>query len=428
MSDFFKLQEHGTSVGREIMAGATTFAAMAYILVVNPQIMAIAGIDQGASFVATCLAAALSCLLMGLYANWPVGLAPGMGLNALFAYTIVGDMGYPWQTALGAVFIAGVLFVIISTTRIRAWIIMSIPDDLKIGMTAGVGLFIGIIGLQNGGIIADHPATLVTMGDFSQIPTALAALSFLLVAILSARLAAGGLILGILTVTVLGILLGEVTYQGIVSAPPPIAPLVGQIDIMAALNVSLVSVIFSILIVNLFDTTGTLVGVATNAGLVDEEGNYKNFSKALKADSTSSVLGALLGNSPVTSYVESAAGVAAGGRTGLTACAVGVFFLLAIFFAPLAMMIPSFAVSGALIYVALLMCSGLGRLSWDNPVVLIPALLIMIMIPLTFSIADGIGIGFISYVALSLLASEERKVSWGALVIAGLFVIKFALL
>ena len=428
MSDFFKLQEHGTSVGREIMAGATTFAAMAYILVVNPQIMAIAGIDQGASFVATCLAAALSCLLMGLYANWPVGLAPGMGLNALFAYTIVGDMGYPWQTALGAVFIAGVLFVIISTTRIRAWIIMSIPDDLKIGMTAGVGLFIGIIGLQNGGIIADHPATLVTMGDFSQIPTALAALSFLLVAILSARLAAGGLILGILVVTVLGILLGEVTYQGIVSAPPSIEPLVGQIDIMAALNVSLVSVIFSILIVNLFDTTGTLVGVASNAGLVDEEGNYKNFSKALKADSTSSVLGALLGNSPVTSYVESAAGVAAGGRTGLTACAVGVFFLLAIFFAPLAMMIPSFAVSGALIYVALLMCSGLGRLSWDNPVVLIPALLIMIMIPLTFSIANGIGIGFISYVALSLLVSEERKVSWGALVIAGLFVIKFALL
>jgi len=428
MSDFFKLQEHGTSVGREIMAGATTFAAMAYILVVNPQIMAIAGIDQGASFVATCLAAALSCLLMGLYANWPVGLAPGMGLNALFAYTIVGDMGYPWQTALGAVFIAGVLFVIISTARIRAWIIMGIPDDLKIGMTAGVGLFIGIIGLQNGGIIADHPATLVTMGDFSQIPTALAALSFLLVAILSARLAAGGLILGILAVTVLGILLGEVTYQGIVSAPPSIEPLVGQIDIIAALNVSLVSVIFSILIVNLFDTTGTLVGVASNAGLVDEEGNYKNFSKALKADSTSSVLGALLGNSPVTSYVESAAGVAAGGRTGLTACAVGVFFLLAIFFAPLAMMIPSFAVSGALIYVALLMCSGLGRLSWDNPVVLIPALLIMIMIPLTFSIADGIGIGFISYVALSLLASEERKVSWGALVIAGLFVIKFALL
>ncbi|MGB1175480.1 MAG: NCS2 family permease, partial [Luminiphilus sp.] len=428
MSDFFKLQEHGTSVGREIMAGATTFAAMAYILVVNPQIMAIAGIDQGASFVATCLAAALSCLFMGLYANWPVGLAPGMGLNALFAYTIVGDMSYPWQTALGAVFIAGVLFVIISTTRIRAWIIMSIPDDLKIGMTAGVGLFIGIIGLQNGGIIADHPATLVTMGDFSQIPTALAALSFLLVAILSARLAAGGLILGIFAVTVLGILLGEVAYQGIVSAPPSIVPLVGQIDIMAALNVSLVSVIFSILIVNLFDTTGTLVGVASNAGLVDEDGHYKNFSKALKADSTSSVLGALLGNSPVTSYVESAAGVAAGGRTGLTACAVGVFFLLAIFFAPLAMMIPSFAVSGALIYVALLMCSGLGRLSWDNPVVLIPALLIMIMIPLTFSIADGIGIGFISYVALSLLASEERKVSWGALVIAGLFVIKFALL
>ena len=252
MNDFFKLSEHGTTVGRELMAGATTFAAMAYILVVNPQIMAIAGIDPGASFVATCLAAALSCIFMGLYANWPVGLAPGMGLNALFAYTIVGDLGYPWQTALGAVFISGILFVIISTTRIREWIIMSIPDDLKAGMTAGVGLFIGIIGLQNGGIIADHPATLVTMGDFSQTTTALAALSFLLVAILSVRLAAGGLIIGILVVTLLGLLLGEVEYQGIVSAPPSIAPLFGQMDIMAALDISLASVIFSILIVNLF--------------------------------------------------------------------------------------------------------------------------------------------------------------------------------
>ena len=428
MSDFFKLREHGTSVRRELMAGATTFTAMAYILVVNPQIMASAGIDQDASFVATCLAAAISCLLMGLYANWPVGLAPGMGLNALFAYTIVGDLGYPWQTALGAVFISGVFFVIISVTRIRAWIIMSIPNDLKIGMTAGVGLFIGIIGLQNGGIITDHPVTLVTMGDFSQIPTALAGVSFLLVAVLSARLAAGGLILGILVVTVIGVLLGEVEYRGIMSAPPSIAPLVGQIDIAAALDVSLVSVIFSILIVNLFDTTGTLVGVASNAELTDEDGNIRNFNKALKADSTASVLGALLGNSPVTSYVESAAGVAAGGRTGLTACAVGALFLLAIFFAPLAMMIPSFAVAGALVYVALLMCSGLGRLSWENPIVLIPALLIMVMIPLTFSIADGIGIGFISYVALSLLASKAPKVSYGALVIAALFIVKFVLL
>jgi AGZA family xanthine/uracil permease-like MFS transporter len=365
---------------------------------------------------------------MGLYANWPVGLAPGMGLNALFAYTIVGDLGYPWQTALGAVFISGVFFVIISVTRIRAWIIMSIPNDLKIGMTAGVGLFIGIIGLQNGGIITDHPVTLVTMGDFSQIPTALAGVSFLLVAVLSARLAAGGLILGILAVTVIGVLLGEVEYRGIMSAPPSIAPLVGQIDIAAALDVSLVSVIFSILIVNLFDTTGTLVGVASNAELTDEDGNIRNFNKALKADSTASVLGALLGNSPVTSYVESAAGVAAGGRTGLTACAVGALFLLAIFFAPLAMMIPSFAVAGALVYVALLMCSGLGRLSWENPIVLIPALLIMVMIPLTFSIADGIGIGFISYVALSLLASKAPKVSYGALVIAALFIVKFVLL
>ena len=282
MNDFFKLSEHGTTVGRELMAGATTFAAMAYILVVNPQIMAIAGIDPGASFVATCLAAALSCIFMGLYANWPVGLAPGMGLNALFAYTIVGDLGYPWQTALGAVFISGILFVIISTTRIREWIIMSIPDDLKAGMTAGVGLFIGIIGLQNGGIIADHPATLVTMGDFSQTTTALAALSFLLVAILSVRLAAGGLIIGILVVTLLGLLLGEVEYQGIVSAPPSIAPLFGQMDIMATLDISLASVIFSILIVNLFDTTGTLVGVASNAGLTDSGATSRTFPRRLR--------------------------------------------------------------------------------------------------------------------------------------------------
>ncbi|MDG1216258.1 MAG: NCS2 family permease, partial [Luminiphilus sp.] len=401
---------------------------MAYIAFVNPQMMASTGMDQGASFVATCLAAAIACLFMGLYANWPIGLAPGMGLNAFFTYTIVGDMGYSWQTALGAVFIAGILFVLLTVTRLREWMLVSIPWNLRIAMGAGIGLFVGLIGLKNGGIIIDHPATLLALGDFKVVETGLAGLSFLIITSLAVRQFPGAILIGILAVTGMGLLLDVVHYQGIVSMPPSIEPVLGQLDIVAALDTAMVSAIASILFVNLFDTAGTLVGVASQAGLANPEGEIKNLDKALVADSTSSVAGALIGCAPVTSYVESAAGVAAGGRTGLTACTVGVLFLALIFFAPLAGMIPPFATAGALLYVALLMMSGLERLDWRDHTESLPALLIIVMVPLSFSIANGIAAGFLSYVILKVAAGKPGEVSVAAWFMAAIFTARFVLI
>ena len=426
MDKLFKLSAAKTTIGVELSAGLTTFMAMAYIAFVNPQMMASAGMDQGASFVATCLAAALACFLMGLYANWPVGLAPGMGLNAFFTYTIVGDMGYPWQTALGAVFIAGILFVVLTVTRLREWMLVSIPWNLRIAMGAGIGLFVGMIGLKNGGIIVDHPATLLSLGNFQVTETLLAGLGFLVITGLATRFP-GAILAGILIVTVVGLAVGAVEYNGIVSAPPSIAPVLGQLDIAAALDVAMISAITSILFVNLFDTAGTLVGVATQAGLTNEKGDIQNLDRALHADSTSSVAGALVGCAPVTSYVESAAGVAAGGKTGLTACAVGALFIAMIFFAPLAGMIPPFATAGALLYVALLMMSGMQHLSWTDPTELLPALLTIIMVPLSFSIANGIAAGFLSYVLLKVIAGKSADVTAAAWVMAVIFTARFAL-
>ena len=427
MDKLFKLSAAKTTIGVELSAGLTTFMAMAYIAFVNPQMMASAGMDQGASFVATCLAAALACFLMGLYANWPVGLAPGMGLNAFFTYTIVGDMGYPWQTALGAVFIAGVLFVVLTITRLREWMLVSIPWNLRIAMGAGIGLFVGMIGLKNGGIIVDHPATLLSLGNFQVTETLLAGLGFLVITGLATRQFPGAILAGILAVTIVGLAVDAVEYNGIVSVPPSIAPVLGQLDIASAFDVAMISPIASILFVNLFDTAGTLVGVATQAGLTNEKGEIENLDRALHADSTSSVAGALVGCAPVTSYVESAAGVAAGGKTGLTACAVGVLFIAMIFFAPLAGMIPPFATAGALLYVALLMMSGMQHLSWTDPTELLPALLTIIMVPLSFSIANGIAAGFLSYVLLKVIAGKSADVTAAAWVMAVIFTARFAL-
>ena len=427
MKKFFKLAESNTTVSIELSAGLTTFMAMAYIVFVNPQMMASAGMEQGASFVATCLAAALACFMMGLYANWPVGLAPGMGLNAFFTYTIVGELGYPWQTALGAVFIAGILFVVLTITRLREWMLVSIPWNLRIAMGAGIGLFVGMIGLKNGGIIIDHPATLLSLGNFQTTETLLAGLGFLAITGLATRQFPGAILIGIFLVTGVGLSIGAVQYQGIVSMPPSVAPVLGQLDIAAAFDVAMISAIASILFVNLFDTAGTLVGVATQAGLVNEKGDIKHLDRALHADSTSSVAGALVGCAPVTSYVESAAGVAAGGRTGLTACAVGVLFLAMIFFAPLASMIPPFATAGALIYVSLLMMSGMQHLSWSDPTELLPALLTIIMVPLSFSIANGIAAGFLSYVILKVIAGKSADVTAAAWVMALIFTARFGL-
>ena len=422
----FKLEQHGTRASTEVLAGVTTFITMAYIIFVNPQMMASAGMDQGASFAATCLAAALACIFMGVYANWPVGLAPGMGLNAFFTYTVVGEMGYSWQVALGAVFIAGVLFVIMSVTRLRAWMLNSIPMDLRVAMGAGVGLFVGFIGLRSGGLIVENSATLLSLGDLTQPEPMLAALGFIIIAGLAVREVPGAIMLGVLLITVLAVFTGMVEYQGLVSAPPSIAPTFMQLDIAGAFEVGMVSVVIAILFVNLFDTAGTLLGVASRANLMNEKGEIENMDRALQADSSSSVVGAFLGCAPVTSYVESAAGVAAGGRTGLTGVTVGVLFLLAMFFSPLAGMVPAYATAGALIYVALLMMSGMQGLDYSDATELVPALLTIIMIPLTFSIANGIAVGFISYAAIKVLAGRSSDVSFGAWFLTAIFVAKFA--
>ncbi len=421
----FRLAEHGTEVRTELLAGCTTFVTMAYIIFVNPQMMAAAGIDQGASFVATCLASALACLIMGLYANWPVGLAPGMGMNAFFTYTVVGSLGYSWQVGLGAVFLSGVLFVIISVTRLRRWMLNSIPMNLRLAMGCGVGLFIGFIGLQNGGIVVASPATILTLGDLTRPEPMLAGVGFLLIAGLGVRGVPGAILLGILAVTCAGLFAGLVTWQGLVSAPPDMAATFLQLDIAGALDVGMISVIAAFLFVNLFDTTGTLMGVAHRAGLVDGQGTVRNLDRALKADSSSSVVGACLGCTPVTSYVESVAGIAGGGRTGLTAVVVGILFLLAIFLAPLARMVPEFATSGALVFVALLMLGGMRDLAWDDATELLPALLTIVAIPLTFSIADGIAVGFITYVSVKLASGKHREISAGVWFLALIFLARF---
>ena len=428
LDQIFKLQDNHTTIKKEFLAGFTTFITMAYIIFVNPQIMALSGMDQGAIFVGTCLAAALACFVMGFFANWPIGLAPGMGLNAFFTYTVVGEMGYSWEVALGAVFLAGVLFFIMSVTSLRAWMISSIPINLRIAMGAGVGLFIGLIGLKNGGIIVGNQATLLSLGKFSQIETLLAALGFLIISILSVRKVTGAIIIGILITTLIAYFVGLIEFNGLVSYPPEIAPTFMKLDILGALDLGMLTIIMSFLFVNLFDTTGTLLGVATRANLISNDVKSDGLNKALKADSSASIFGTFFGCSPVTSYVESSAGVEAGGRTGLTSIVVGLLFLFAMFLSPLASIIPPYATAGALIYVAILMLSGMEKLNWSSTAELLPALVIIVMIPLTFSIADGIALGFLTYVFLKIFNGEYRDIASGAWFLTLIFISKFIFL
>ena len=428
LEQIFKLKDNNTTIAKEFLAGFTTFVTMAYIIFVNPQMMAASGMDLGASFVGTCIAASIACFAMGFYSNWPVGLAPGMGLNAFFTYTVVGEMGYSWEIALGAVFLAGILFVIISVTPLRQWMLNSIPMNLRIAMGAGVGLFVGFIGLKTGGIIIQNDATFLSLGDLKNIESFLAVFGFLIILILAIRKITGAIIIGILTITVTGLLFGLIEFDGLISSPPDIRPIFMKLDIFGAIDVAMISIIISFLFVNLFDTAGTLLGVASRANLVKTSGKIKNLDKALKADSTASVAGAFFGCSPVTSYVESSAGVEAGGRTGLTAVVVGIFFLIAIFFSPLASMVPGYATSGALIYVAILMLSGMEKLEWSDKSELLPALIMIVMIPLTFSIANGIALGFISYVVLKLAVGKKSDISYGAWFLFLIFLMKFIIL
>lgn len=421
----FKLSENGTNVRTEIIAGITTFLTMAYIIFVNPAILSDTGMDRGAIFVATCLAAAIGCFIMGLVANYPIAQAPGMGLNAFFTYSVVLGMGYTWQVALAAVFVSGLLFILLSIFKIREWIINSIPHSLRTGISAGIGLFLAFIALKNAGIVVDNPATLVSMGHITSLPAVLASVGFFLTISLVHRGVKGAVMIAILAVTGLGLVFGDVQWGGVMSTPPSIAPTFLQLDFSGLFEVGMISVVFAFLFVDLFDTAGTLVGVSQKAGLTDENGNIPRLNKALLADSTATSVGALLGTSNTTSYIESVAGVAAGGRTGLTAVVVGVMFLLALFFSPLAGMIPAYATSGALFYVAILMLSGLVSIDWRDLTEASPVVVTCLVMPLTFSIAEGITLGFISYAAIKLCSGKGRDVSMSVWVMSAIFIVKY---
>ena len=425
---YFALSAHGTDVRTEVIAGATTFLTMAYIIFVNPDILSAAGMPKEAVFVATCLAAALGSAIMGLYANYPIALAPGMGLNAYFAFAVVGGMGFTWQQALGAVFISGVLFILVSLFRLREWIVNAIPRSLKFAISAGIGLFLAIIGLKNAGLIAAHPATFVTLGDIHQPGALLAVAGFLLIVALEQRKVPGAIIIGILAVTIASALFGLTSINGIVAAPPSLAPTFMQMDIAGAFEKGLLVVILTFFMVELFDASGTLVGVAHRAGLLDKDGKLPRLKKALLADSAAIVAGAGLGTSSTTAYIESAAGTAVGGRTGLTAVVVAILFLAALVFAPLAGAVPAYATAPALCYVAVLMARGLAEIEWDDLTETAPAVITAITMPFTFSIAHGIAFGFIAYTMLKLLSGKVRELSPMVAIIAVLFVLKFAYL
>ncbi len=428
LSKFFKLDEHGTSVRVESMSGLTTFLAMAYITVVNPSILSQAGMDFGAVFVATCIAAAFGTIVMGLYANYPIAQAPGMAQNAFFTFGVVLGMGHNWQTALGAVFISGVIFVALSVLPVREWLINAIPRNLKLGMAAGIGLFLGFIALKNAGIVVDHPATLVGLGELTRFEPMVCIAAFVVIAALSARKVRGAVIIGILGAALVGWISGNVEFNGFVAMPPSPAPVLLQLDIAAALQWSMVTVILSMLIVDVFDTAGTLVGVATRAKLLDEDGKLPRLRRALLSDSTATVVGAVAGTSSTTSYIESAAGVEAGGRTGLTAVVCGLLFLGCLFFAPLAQSVPAYATAAALLFVACIMARSLADIDWSDITESAPAVVTAVVMPLSFSIADGIGLGFICYILIKLISGKARDCSIAAYVIAAIFALKYAFL
>ncbi|MDQ1899749.1 NCS2 family permease [Paracoccus sp. WLY502] len=428
MERYFKLSQHGSTVRTEVIAGITTFLTMAYIIFVNPDILSTTGMDRNAVFVATCLAAAIGSAVMALWANWPIAMAPGMGLNAFFAFTVVGAMGFTWQQALGAVFISGLIFLFLSATGIRRWLVAGIPVSMRSGVAAGIGMFLGIIALQSSGIVVDSPATLVTLGDLTNPGTLLAVAGFFIIVALDALRVTGAILIGILVITVAAILLGVSQFGGIMSMPPSIAPTLMQLDVWGALGFGIFHVILVMVLVEVFDATGTLIGVAKRAGLLKEGPVHTNpgLSRALMADSTAITVGSMLGTSSTTAYVESASGVQAGGRTGLTALVVAVLFLLAMFFAPLAGSVPAYATAPALLYVATLMVRELSEIAWEDVTESAPAVLTALVMPFTYSIANGLAFGFISYAVIKLLTGKASQVHAATWIVAALFVIKFA--
>ena len=425
LNRYFEIEAKGSSVRTEILAGLATFLTMAYIIVVNPSILSKADMDFGAVFVATILAAVVGCSIMGWWAKWPVALAPGMGLNAFFAFGIVLGLKQPWEVALGAVFVSGVIFLILSLTGLREWVINSIPKSLKLGIGAGIGLFLAIIGLKNAGVVVDHPATLVGLGDVTGLPVILFAAGFAIMIVLDRLRVPGGIIIGILAVSIIGWVTGSADFQGVASLPPSLAPTLFKLDIAGALVATMIGVVFAFLFVDFFDTAGTLTSVANLANKIDADGNIDGVGRAVISDSVATIAGALFGTSNTTSYIESAAGIKEGGRTGLTAVVVSMLFLLCLVLAPLAQSIPAYATAAALVFVATFFIRNIVEIDWDDATEFAPAMLAAILMPLTFSIANGIAIGFITYAVVKVASGRVTETSPAVFLVAVLGVLHY---
>jgi len=427
----FDLQGHGTTVRTEVFAGLTTFLTMAYIVVVNPLILGEAGLPVAGVAVATCLSAGFGSILMGLLSNYPLALAPGMGLNAYFTYTVVKGMGLPWQTALGCVFLSGVAFMLLTVAGVRRLIISALPRSLFAAVGGGIGLFIAFIGLRDAGIIVPSPGTVVALGKLTAAPTALAILGLLVIASLQAMSVRGAMLIGILLTAILAWVLGVSHFAPAAYSIADLGSTAFKLDIPAALNLkggiglSLVEIVFVFLFVDMFDNVGTLVAVTKRAGLVDKDGSIPRLNRILLADSISMLVGAVAGTSPVTSYIESASGVAVGGRTGLTSIVVGILFLCTLFFAPIVQAIPAVATAPALILVGALMMGALAEVEWSDPLAAIPAFLTVIIIPLSYSIANGLAFGITSYAVLKLVRGQARLNDWLVYLLAALCVGRF---
>ncbi|OCG13111.1 adenine permease PurP [Gilliamella sp. App6-5] len=422
----FQLKEKKTTVGTEIIAGCTTFLTMVYIIFVNPSILSATGMDTSAVFVLTCVVTAFATILMGLFANLPIALAPAMGLNVFFAYGICGAMGYSWQVGMGAIFWGSLAFFALSLFKVRHWLIEHIPQCLRIGISAGIGLFIAFMGFQNMGIVVASPSTLLTMGNILSLKVLLGSLGFFIIVILAARNFHAAVLVSILVVTLLALWLDpNISYQGIVSMPPSVTNVVGHVDLAGSLNIGIMGVIFSVMIVSLFDSSGTILALTDKAGISDEKGRFPKMRQALLIDSFSSSLGGLFGTSSVLTYIESSAGISVGGRTGLTAVVVGLLFLIVTFLSPLAHLVPSYATSGALIFVGILMVSSLVKVNWSDLTEATPAFITAIMMPFAFAITEGVALGFISYVVLKTFTSKFKQLNPCVIIFALLFALKF---
>ncbi|HEX5743571.1 MAG TPA: NCS2 family permease [Flavobacteriaceae bacterium] len=428
LDKFFKIKENKSTLKVEIIAGITTFMTMVYILAVNPSILSAAGMDKDAVFTATALSAIIATLIMALYAKLPFALAPGMGLNAFFAFTVVLGMGYSWEFALTAVFLEGLIFILLTVFNIRELIVNSIPLNLKHAVSVGIGLFIAFIGLKGAGLIIDNPATLVSLGDMKN-PNVIVGMSgVLIIGILLTKNIKGAILIGILVSTLIGLLLGVTVLPdqfSLMSLPPSLEPIFFKFDFSQVFSLDMLIVLFTFLFVDMFDTVGTLVGVSSKADMLDKDGNVPRVNQALFADAVGTTVGAILGTSTVTTYVESAAGVAEGGKTGMTSLTVAFMFALALFFAPVFMIIPAAATAPALIIVGLFMISPILKINFDDYTESIPAFFTIIMMPLTFSIAEGIVFGMLSFVFLKLLSGRYKEIKPIMYVISLLFIIKF---